>query len=168
MIAYRDEVLNTSSNCKEMTILSFKKTLLTCILATVAASPGAQRMEGSSADELVSAGLEALRQIDEDRAGELWDVTSAFVKTAKPRDQFVSEVHQARSTVGRVIQRTWANVTRIRYEDGSVTPPPGLYANVDYSTRLADGRTVFEKVSFRLEPAGWRLVGYEPRQNQGQ
>jgi len=140
--------------------------LLAASLAAAASGATAQPTEGTSADELVSAGLKALRQIDEDRASDLWDDTSAFVKTSKPRDQFLKELREARSTVGTVRKRDWASVVRVQYLDGSVTPPPGLYANIDYATRLANGTTVFEKLSFRLEPNGWRLTGYQPRQNQ--
>lgn len=112
-----------------MNTLSFKKTLLACILATAAVCANAQATDGNSADELVNADFTALRQIDEDRAGELWGSTSAFVKTNEPGDTFID-------------------------------------ANVNYSTQLTSGATVFEKVSFRLEPNGWRLTGYQPRQNQ--
>jgi hypothetical protein len=43
----------------------------------------------------------------------------------------------------------------------------GLYANVDSSSTLADGRTAFELLSFHLERDGqWRLTGYTPRVTQ--
>lgn len=119
-----------------------------------------------SADDIVRAGLSSLRQIDDGQLDGLWDGTSAFVKTKMPRAEFVNGIQQARSTVGAVRERNWAGIQRIQYLPGSVDPPAGMYANIDYSTRLADGRTVFEKVTLRMEPDGWRLVGYVPRQQQ--
>lgn len=137
-----------------------------CLLALSLTGAQAQSAPTESADEIIAAGLSALRQIDEDRVSELWDRASATIKARIPRAEFASGVRQARQTVGTVRQRTWAGVIRIQYQPGSVDPPAGMYANVDYSTQLADGRTVFEKVTLRLEPDGWRMTGYVPRQQQ--
>lgn len=139
-------------------------TLAASLMLLGASSAVAQDSE--SADDVVRAGLSSLQQIDEDRLDDLWEKTSAFVKTKMPRTEFVSGIRQARSTVGPVQKRTWAGIQRIQYPTGSIDPSPGLYANVDYSTRLLDGRTVFEKVTLRMEPDGWRLIGYVPRQQQ--
>ncbi|WPG36449.1 DUF4019 domain-containing protein [Variovorax sp. EBFNA2] len=117
--------------------------------------------DGSSA-----AGLSPLKQIDEGRSGDIWDTASAFIKTRFPRADFVASTQRSRQTVGVVARRDWAGIARIRYPDDSTGIPAGLYANVDFSTRLANDKTVFEKVSFRLEPDGWRLTGYVPRENQ--
>jgi len=139
--------------------------LAACTLA-VASSCALAQQDGSSADELVQAGLASLKQIDEGRAGEIWDGASAFIKTRFPRADFVANTQRARQTVGVVARRDWAGITRIRYPDDSTGIPAGLYANVDFATRLTNDKTVFEKVSFRLEPQGWRLTGYVPRENQ--
>ena len=120
---------------------------------------------GNSADELVAVGMSALRQIDQGQIEPLWDKTSAVVKSVRPKQSFVEEIQRARARLGAVQVRTWAGIQRIEYLPGSSDPPPGLYANVDYSTRLLDGRMVYEKVSMRLEPDGWRVVGYVPREN---
>ncbi|RIX75992.1 DUF4019 domain-containing protein [Acidovorax cavernicola] len=138
--------------------------LAACTLALASSCVLAQ--DGSSADELIQAGLSSLKQIDESRSGELWDSASAFVKTRFPKAEFVANTQRSRQTVGVVARRDWASVTRIRYLDDSAGIPPGLYANVDFATRLTNDKTVFEKVSFRLEPNGWRLTGYVPRENQ--
>ena len=143
----------------------FSPALLTKII--YAAAPAqAQTEPDSSADDIISTGLTTLKMLDENRVEELWPNVSAFVKTRKPKDVFLQELRSARATVGAVQKREWAGVIRVLYQEGSITPPPGLYANLDISTTLKDGRTVFEKVSFRLEPSGWQLTGYEPRQAQ--
>jgi hypothetical protein len=140
--------------------------LLAAFAFTLSASC-AIAQEGTSADELIQTALSGLRQIDEDRSGELWEAASAFVKTKLPKAEFVNNIRRARQTVaGTVARRDWADVTRIRYLDDSTGVPPGQYANVDFATHLVNGKTVFEKVSFRLEPGGWRLTGYVPREKQ--
>lgn len=138
--------------------------LAACTLAV--ASTCALAQDGTSADELIRAGLNSLKQIDEGRSGEIWDDASAFVKTRFPRADFVANTQRARQNVGVVERRDWAGVTRFLYPDDSTGIPAGLYANVDFSTRLANNKIVYEKVSFRLEPNGWRLTGYVPRENQ--
>ncbi len=122
--------------------------------------------EGTSADELIQTALSGLRQIDENRSGELWEAASAFVKTKLPKAEFVNNMQRTRQTVGTVARRDWASVVRIRYLDDSTGLPAGQYANVDFATHLDNGKTVFEMVSFRLEPGGWRLTGYVPREKQ--
>ena len=149
---------------KDAPMKQFFLRLLATLTFTVAASC-AMAQEGTSADELIQTALTGLRQIDENRSGELWDVTSAFVRTKLPREEFVSGVQRARQTVGSVTRRDWASVVRIRYQDDS-SVPNGLYANVDFATRLSDGKTVYEMVSLRLEPSGWKLTGYVPREKQ--
>lgn len=119
-----------------------------------------------SADEIVSIGLNALRKIDTGETGSLWDNTSAFVKTQMPKDTFVSGIRSSRSRYGSITKRSWAGVMRIQYPQGSVSPPEGLYANADFSSTLANGQVIFEKVTMRFEPDGWRVVGYVPRDIQ--
>lgn len=142
----------------------FSRFLAACTLALAGSCALAQ--DGSSADELVQASLASLKQIDEDRSGELWDAASAFVKARFPKAEFVANTQRSRQSVGAVARRDWASITRIRYLNDSTGIPAGLYANVDFATHLTNDKTVFEKVSFRLEPQGWRLTGYVPRENQ--
>lgn len=130
------------------------------------AASGAIAQDGASADELIQAAKNGLQQIDEERAGEVWDSGAAFLKSRLSRAEFVNNVRMARQTVGTVKQRNWASVVRIRYIDDSSGVPPGLYANVDFSTSLVNDKTVYEKVSLRLEPTGWKLTGYIPREQQ--
>jgi len=120
----------------------------------------------ASANAIIDAGLDALRQVDAGNADDLWNNSAAFIRALMKKQDHVDDIRRARLTVGSVARRDWAGVTRIRYVQGSTQPPPGMYANIDYATHLTDGRTVFEKVSLRLDPDGWRLTGYVPRQQQ--
>ncbi|VWD58077.1 membrane protein [Burkholderia lata] len=88
------------------------------------------------------------------------------MKSRIKQDQFAADMQRARQSVGAVRHRGWAQITRIRYTNSGTTPD-GLYANVDYTTTLTNGATMFEKLSFRLEDDGqWHLTGYVPRQAQ--
>ena len=132
-------------------------------IALIAAHAELRAAEGESADEIIGISHSGLQQIDANRAGELWDAAPAPIKEKVPRAVFAEGVWRARQSVGSVKQRTWSAVIRLHFEAGSLDPPPGRYANVDYTTVLTDGRTVYERISLRLESDGWHVVGYIPR-----
>lgn len=119
-----------------------------------------------SADNILATSLAALQRIDAGQIDTLWEDSSAYVKTKLPKQEFVSSIRQSRGQFGQVLKRDWAGVIRIEYPAGWTEPPTGMYANADFATRLANGQTIFEKVSLRLEPNGWRMVGYVPRDKQ--
>lgn len=142
----------------------FARLCTALVLSSAACGVWAQ---DASADQLIQSGIQVLKQIDDGRAGDVWEAAAPFVKAKFPKAELAATLQQSRQTVGSVTARTWASVNRVRYGQDTTTTPAGLYANVDYSTRLADGRTVFELVSFRQEADGsWRLTGYIPRQSQ--
>jgi hypothetical protein len=122
---------------------------------------------GQSADQLLVTAGRVLQQIDLDREVSVWAEMAPFVKTRVPKDQFVSATQHARQSVGAVERRGWASITRIRYDYDPIIPD-GLYANVDYTTTLVSGRTVYERLSFQLASDGqWHLTGYVPRETPG-
>lgn len=131
--------------------------LLTSIATAAMAAPG------NSADELLHDADTALQQIDAGQYGALWDNAAPFIKAKFNRQQFTAQTQQAHQTVGAVYSRGWSSVVRLQYANDRDVPD-GLYANVDYTSHLAGGQTVFELVSFRLEPDGqWHLTGYNVR-----
>ncbi|MEW6345469.1 MAG: DUF4019 domain-containing protein [Pseudomonadota bacterium] len=122
--------------------------------------------QGASADELLNDANQVLQQLDTSHYAALWQDAAPFVKASVPQERFTSQMQQARQSVGAVTRRGWASVTRIQYS-GTKGIPDGLYANVDFATTLASGRTMFELLSFRLGDDGqWHLTGYVPRQTQ--
>ena len=145
-----------------------KKLLALLALAgALTLAAGAASAQDDSADQLIQSGLQVLHLIDADRDGDLWDAAAPFVKARFPKAELMASFRKARESVGTVAQRTWASVNRIRYLQATNEAPAGLYANIDYSTRLTDGRTVFELVTFMQGANGtWHLVGYAPRQRQ--
>ena len=121
----------------------------------------------AAAGRIIEHGCQVLGARDSGRAAEVWEEASPTVKARIPKAEWARSMADARQKVGAVAERTWASVVRIRYIEETASMPAGLYANVDYSTRLRDGRTVFELLSFRQEADGtWRVTGYIPRQTQ--
>jgi hypothetical protein len=144
--------------------IAIMKLAAVCVLATSASL--ALAAPGTSADELLNDADRVLQQFDSNHYAEVWQNAAPFVKAKIPQDKFVRSTSEARGALGAVTRRGWAQVTRIQY-NGANEIPDGLYANVDYATTLASGRTVFELVSFQLSSDGqWRLTGYVPRQTQ--
>jgi hypothetical protein len=140
------------------------KLALVCVLATSATLAVAG--QGTSADELLSDADRVLQQFDSGQYVEAWQDAAPFVKVKIPQNQFVGTMSQSRRTLGAVTRRGWSSVTRIQYV-GVAGVPDGLYANVDFTSTLGDGRTAFELLSFQLGNDGrWHLTGYTPRLTQ--
>jgi hypothetical protein len=160
-------VTSTSFIVKEIglkPVIAILKLAAVCALATSASL--AVAAPGTSADELLNDADHVLQQLDSNQYAEVWQNAAPFMKAKIPEDRFVSTASQTRSAFGAVTRRGWAQVTRIQYT-GVSGFPDGLYANVDYATTLASGRTVFELVSFQLGSDGqWRVTGYVSRQTQ--
>ena len=139
--------------------------------AAPAAMSPAQQLAAMSSDALIVGALRSLELIDTGKFDTLWTSSAAVTQARFPKDAFAAQLESARKSVGPVAQRTWAGVARIKYlaspEKDAV--PAGLYANVDFSTELSDGRVVFELVSLRIEDDGTlKFSGYNPRTAQGQ
>lgn len=139
-----------------------------CTLAALSMlAHGAGAQGGTSADELLGDAQRVLQQIDAGQYPTLWQETAFFVRAQYTPARFEQGLSQLRKGVGTVDHRGWASVTRLTYSHNKAVPD-GLYANVDYATWLADGRVVYEKVSFQLGSDGrWYFTGYDPRQAQG-
>ncbi|KGB92641.1 DUF4019 domain-containing protein [Burkholderia cepacia] len=147
------------------TPLTRARWLIGCAAASIAIGAHAQSA-GESADALLRDSDAVFKQLDAGQYGAVWTDAAPFVKARFKQDQFAAQMQQARQSVGAVDHRGWAQITRIRYSNSS-SMPDGLYANVDYTTTLASGATVYEKLSFRLDDDGrWRLTGYVPRRSQ--
>jgi ketosteroid isomerase-like protein len=131
--------------------------------ATLGAAAADKALPGQSADELLQSARDTLRQLDEDRFGPLWDNASRVLKSRVPRAAFIDTTRKARQTLGSVKQRDWQSMTRrTTTSDGSLQDlPAGTYANVEYTTLLADGKAGSEKLSFSLEDdKRWHFTGY--------
>ncbi|MDB5783716.1 DUF4019 domain-containing protein [Caballeronia mineralivorans] len=139
---------------------------VTLVSAAMLGAAHAIAQPGDSADELVRDANNTLQLIDDAHFDIVWDGAAPFVKAKIEKGRFVTDTQRARQLLGTVTKRGWTSVTRVQYT-GDQNVPNGMYANVDFFTTLASGRTVFERLSFRLEIDGhWHLTGYVPRQSQ--
>ena len=146
------------------TAAGFKLAAACAAAALCAGAHGAQA--GPPADELLGNPHLVFAQLDAGQVAAIWQETAPFVRAKYAADGFESGLVQSRKALGTVDHRGWAAITRLTYSHDKVVPD-GLYANVDYATWLADGRIVYEKVSFQLGGDGrWHFTGYEPRQSQ--
>lgn len=116
--------------------------------------------------EITQAAQQIVQMIDANRTGEVWDMSTAAVKSMIPRERFMQEVAADRANVGAAAQRGQAVVTRSQFQAGGEVPE-GLYLNVVFPTRFANTpEPVRELVSFRLdEDRVWRVSGYSVRAN---
>ena len=139
----------------------FTRLLAACLMAASLSALAATQAPGTSPDELVRAAQETLQKTDADRLAELWDAGSGLLKNRVAKAAFIESTRKARQAMGPVKDRDWSGVMRVRYLAGNEAGlPAGLYANVDFATHLASGKTAAERISFVLEGDGWRFTGY--------
>lgn len=111
--------------------------------------------------EMQQAALRVAQLVDGNRAGEVWDGSSAVARKALDRDAFIRLLGQDRARVGALVGRGQPSISRVKY-NGDAAVPEGLYVSVTFPTRFANTpQPVRELVSFRLdEDQVWRLSGY--------
>lgn len=105
----------------------------------------------------------SVRLIDAGRGLQLWPWAATFLQASGQRDRILADIAQARAALGPVQGRSRAGaqgVQAVRIGPESQRLPPGQYANVEYMAQLARGGSAIERLSFRLEPDGWRFTGY--------
>ena len=125
------------------------------------ASPAGAAAE-VDANAMLGGGMDVLRIVDQDKAGELWEGATPSVKKRVTRADFIGQVAQHRAGLGAPQQRSWVAINRQVMVDAD--PNVAVqYLNVEFDTRFANAgsRIVREMTSFRLEPDGvWRFAGY--------
>ena len=127
-------------------------------------TPEQQEQLARQDQDMTRAALQVLQMIDENRIGEVWDLSTEVVKQLVPRDGFVQQVTADRTQLGAPGERGEAMVSRTQFETGGEVPA-GLYINVAFPTRFANNpEPVRELVSFRLdEDRVWRVSSYSLR-----
>lgn len=120
----------------------------------------------TSPGALLAAADRTLALLDAGAYAALWQDMPAELQARFKQDTFIADMQSTRQSVGMLRQRTWSGIGRLRYA-APTTPqgvPAGLYANVEMSSTTADGRSLIERVSFRIENDGrFRFTGYMPR-----
>lgn len=110
--------------------------------------------------QMAQAATAVAQEIDQNKAGDIWDGASTVAKTVATRDTFIKQAATDRKTLGTVKSRTVAAVTRTQSNGQKI--PAGEYINVVFSTEFSKAtQPVRELVSFHLDGDNtWRLAGY--------
>jgi len=110
--------------------------------------------------QVVSAGADIVKLVDESRFGELWGSASTATKKVAQQANFNADLSKTRQPLGAVTSRNWVLVARqsLSADKGAIA---GEYLNIEYITRFAKGEVKHELVSFRFdEDKVWRFAGY--------
>ncbi|KMZ13320.1 Membrane-fusion protein [Candidatus Burkholderia humilis] len=110
---------------------------------------------------LGQAALVLIKMIDENKASELWDTSSAITHKIVSRSDFVAKVASDRAALGTPGTRMPLGVRHLQ-TDGSGGAPADLYVNVAFDTRFSKTpRNMQEIITFVLEADNtWRFAGY--------
>lgn len=102
--------------------------------------------------------VQAANNLDQGRAGIVYDRSAAGFKASTTKDRFVADIARKREQVGKIVGRQWSSVTR------SVVNANGRQQPLIVVTLITtnDKRQTFnEIVQFTLEPDnGWHLANY--------
>ena len=110
--------------------------------------------------QVVSAGDEIIRMVDQFRFADLWNSASPATRKVAQQAQFSSDLASNRQPLGAVSSRSWQLLARqtLGADKGVIA---GQYLNIEYETRFAKGEVRRELVSFRFdEDRIWRFAGY--------
>lgn len=131
-------------------------------------APSLTREQQASLDKLdqdiAEAATAIVRMIDQNKAGEVWDGSSAVAKKIISREDFVNKVTRDRAALGTPGMRMPLGVKHLQF-DGTGNMPAGSFMNVAFDTQFSEARqSSRESVTFMLDPdRRWRFVGYSVR-----
>ncbi|WP_244817650.1 DUF4019 domain-containing protein [Caballeronia sp. Lep1P3] len=105
-----------------------------------------------------------VKMIDENRAGEVWDASSAVAKKVITREDFIGKITRDRAALGTPGMRMPMGVKHLHF-DGSGNMPAGWFMSVSFDTQFSQARqSSREVVTFMLDAdRTWRFVGYSVR-----
>ncbi|RDD80094.1 DUF4019 domain-containing protein [Dyella tabacisoli] len=128
--------------------------------ATNTPTPEQQAQLAKQNQQMAQAATQVAQQIDQNKAGDIWDGASTIAKTVATRDAFIKQTAADRKTLGTVKTRTVVAVTRSQSNGQKI--PAGVYINVVFATEFSNAtQPVRELISFHLDGDNtWRLAGY--------
>lgn len=129
--------------------------------ATGSAPPGLAQTV--TVQDLLARSDVSVRLIDAGRAQDLRAWVAPFLLASGQRDRILADIAQSRAVLGPIQGRSRPGargIKTVRLGSESQMPPPGLYANVEYTAQRLQGGTAIERLSFRQESDGWRFTGY--------
>ncbi len=98
-----------------------------------------------------------LRLVDEGRWRVSWDAAAAQFRAEVTRSQWEAMVTPVRAPLGKVLGRTFQNVTTARTLPGAA---PGAYEVLQFRTDFANRRGATETVTLVREGDAWKVTGY--------
>ena len=144
-------------------------TVSVCVpLAAVAGHRSGVAEVDASPGKLLEIAREALRQVEEDRLGELWGASSNVLRSRVPRAEFVESTRKALKERGRVKAREWAQIRQVMYSESGQAVPAGRYANVEFSILQVNGTAGVERISLSYEGGRWHFLGYVMSRRSGE
>lgn len=121
-----------------------------------AAQPAQQAFPGPNL--FIAFAGQVVTNLDQGRAGVVWDRSAAGFKASTPKDRFAADVTRKREQTGRIVSRQWAGVTRSTVSANGRQQPLVVVTFVATTDKRA---TYNEIVQFTLEPDNnWHLANY--------
>jgi hypothetical protein len=135
-----------------MSIKAFTAFLFLLIFATSAVSDQTKEMVAISAAE------NFLQLVDSGQYSESWDATSNFFKQQVPKEQWVNQLENIRTSFGPTVKRELKNQKYTKTLPGA---PAGEYVVIQFSTSFTNETNTIETITPMLENDGvWRVTGY--------
>ncbi len=146
-------------------LLLRKKLLLVAMAALLAAACANQPRESVSestwrpdkTEPAIEAAKAWLALVDSGNAGAAWDEASDLFKAAVTKEQWQTDVAQARASLGAVKSRA---IKSAIYETSLPGVPDGEYVVIIFDSEFATQPDAMETVTPAYEDGGWKISGY--------
>ena len=118
--------------------------------------PAQQQALGPNA--FINFAVQAVTNLDQGRAGLVYDRSSAGFKASTTKERFVADITRKREQVGPIVNRQWSSVSRSTITANGRQQPLVVVT----LTATTDKRQTYnEIVQFTLEPDnGWHIANY--------
>jgi hypothetical protein len=145
---------------KKFAALALASVVLASTLQAQSSQPQGQqvRQQALGPNAFVIFAVQAVNNLDQGRAGLVYDRSSAGFKASTTRDRFVADVARKREQIGKIVNRQWSSVSRSTISANGRQQPLVVVTLVATS----DKRQAYnEIVQFTLEPDNtWHLANY--------
>lgn len=111
--------------------------------------------------QFLAFGLQVTNNLEQGRAGVVWDRASAAFKASIPKDRFIAQATQNHQMRGTVVSRVWQSITRrnVRVSERPVVERPLII--VTFASTTNKNVTFYETVQFSLEADNlWHTANY--------
>lgn len=107
-------------------------------------------------ETFVAFATQVATNVDQGRAGLVWDRASQALKSATPKDRFVSQIVRKQQQNGATVSRVWQSVVRSTMADGR-----GQLVTVTFVVNTNKNTSFNEVIQFMTEQNNlWRTSAY--------